>query len=237
MLNSLRIAIVCDWLTVYAGAERVVYEMHQLFPEAPIFTSLYKLEACPLFNKADVRESALRFFPFSREFHPLYFPFMPKAFERIDLSSYDLVLSSSHSAGKGVITKPETLHVSYCHSPMRYVWDRSHVYQKQYRPFLPFRIFYKPLLHRIRMWDRVAAERVDLFLANSKYIQSRIQKYYGRESTVIYPPVDLHHFTQTSERGENYLAVGRLIPYKQFDLLIEACNKLKRPLQIVGDGP
>lgn len=237
MLDSLKIAIVCDWLTVFAGAERVVYEMHQLFPNAPIYTTLYNRKACSQFKNADVRESWLRLVPGARSMHRLFLPSMPFIFERMDLSEYDLIISSSHSAAKGIITKPETLHVSYCHSPMRYVWDQSHSYQNQFRSFSPFRFLYKPVLHKIRLWDRLAAERVDKFLTNSAYVGQRIKKYYHRESDVIMPPVDLSFFTTSEVHGDSYLAVGRLIPYKRFDLVIEACKKMKRPLKIVGEGP
>ncbi len=237
MLDSLKIAIVCDWLTVFAGAERVVYEMHQLFPNAPIYTTLYNKGACPQFKTADVRESWLCLIPGARSAHRLFLPSMPMVFERLDLREFDLVISSSHSTAKGIITRPETLHVSYCHSPMRYVWDQSHSYQAQFRSFSPFRFLFKPMLHRIRLWDRLSAERVDRFLTNSAYVGQRIQKYYHRESEVIAPPVDLSFFTPSKARGDAYLAVGRLIPYKRFDLVIEACNKMKRPLKIVGEGP
>lgn len=237
MLDDLKIAIVCDWLTVYAGAERVVYEMHQLFPSAPIYTSLFNKKNCRVFDRADVRESRLKYVPGARNFHRMVFPLMPRVFESMDLSEYDLVISSSHSAAKGIITRPDTLHVCYCHSPMRYVWDQSHSYQKSYKSFLPFRIFYKPILHKIRMWDRMAADRVDRFIANSTYISKRIKKYYGRESDVIWPPVDLSLFTMSEMKGDAYIAVGRLIPYKRFDLAVEVFNKLKLPLKIIGDGP
>lgn len=237
MLDKLKIAIVCDWLTVYAGAERVVYEMHQLFPNAPIYTSLYNARRCPLFDKADLRESGLRYLPGARLKHQLVFPFMPGVFERIDLTAYDIVISSSHSAAKGIITKPETLHISYCHSPMRYVWDQSHQYQREYRSFSPLKFVYKPILHKIRMWDRVAADRVDHFLANSEYVGRRIDKYYGRESEVITPPVDLSYFRPAKGKRDYYLAVGRLIPYKRFDLAVQACERMGRKLKVVGTGP
>ena len=244
MLDSLKIAIVCDWLTVFAGGERVIYEMHQLFPRAPIYTTLYNKKKCPEFAQADVRQSWLRFIPGAKWAHRLFLPFMPLVFERLDLSEYDLVLSSSHSAAKGILTQPGTLHVTYCHSPMRYVWDHSHSYQNQFRSFLPLQILYKPLLHRIRLWDRLAAERVDRYLTNSKYVSARIQKYYHRESELIAPPVDLSFFVPDAEaqrmrttKKMAYLAVGRLIPYKRFDLAVKACKKLKRPLHIVGEGP
>ncbi len=237
MLDTLKIAIVCDWLTVFAGAERVVYEMHQLFPKASIYTTLYNKEGCPQFAEADVRQSWLRFIPGAKWAHRLFLPSMPKIFEGMDLRDYDLVLSSSHSAAKGILTQPRTLHVSYCHSPMRYVWDHSHSYQNQFRSFLPLKFLYKPLLHRIRLWDRLASERVDRFLTNSNTVAARIQKYYHKDSTVISPPVDLSFFSPGDQKGDAYLAVGRLIPYKRFDLVVEACKKLKRPLRIVGEGP
>lgn len=237
MIDKLKIAIVCDWLTVYAGAERVIYEMHQLFPHAAIYTSLYRKEACPLFKDADVRESKMRFIPGARRAHRLFFPFMPKVFERMDLSEYDIVISSNHSASKGIITKPSTLHISYCHSPVRYLWDHSHDYRKAFKKFRPLRWFYNPLIHRIRLWDRVAAERVDYYIANSSYIAARIKKYYRRDSVVIHPPVDLDRFTVQKKKDKYFLAVGRLIPYKRFDLLVQACSELNRPLKVVGTGP
>lgn len=237
MLDSLKIAIVADWLTVFAGAERVVYELHKLFPKAPIYTSLYDKDKCSVFSKAGIIESNLKYLPFARKFHRLFFPFMPMAFEKMDFSNFDIVISSSHSASKGIITKPETLHISYCHSPMRYVWDQSHSYQKNYRAFLAFRIFYKPLLHKMRIWDRIASARVDKYIANSSYVSDRIKKYYKRESTLIYPPVDLSFFRTHDKKSDYYLAVGRLISYKKFDLIIKTFNELMLPLKVVGDGP
>jgi glycosyltransferase involved in cell wall biosynthesis len=237
MLDNLKIAIVCDWLTVFAGAERVVYEIHELFPKAPIYTTLYNENKCQPFKNADVRESWLGKIPGARRFHRLLFPLMPRVFEGMDLSEYDIVISSSHSAAKGIITKPETLHISYCHSPMRYVWDHSHEYQQGQKRFKPLKFVYGPILHKIRMWDRIAADRVDFFIANSNYISDRIKKYYSRESVVLHPPVDLSAFLPAKEKGESYLAVGRLIPYKRFDLAVQACSDLGLDLNVVGTGP
>lgn len=238
MLDSLKVAIVCDWLTVFAGAERVVLELHELFPNAPIYTTLYNAQNCPQFAKADVRESRLRFIPGARHFHRLFLPWMPKAFESMDLDEYDLVISSCHSTSKGVLTSPRTLHICYCHSPIRYVWDQSHGYQAQFKSFSPFRFLFTPLLNKLRLWDRLAAERVDQYIANSSYVGERIQKYYGRKSTVIAPPVDLFKFSShEGEREEYYLAVGRLIPYKRFDLVVDACKAAGKKLKIVGTGP
>jgi len=237
VLDQKKIAIVCDWLTVYAGAERVIYEMHQLFPNAPIYTSLYRKEACPLFDDADVRESKLSLIPGARRAHRLFFPFMPKVFERMDLSEYDIVISSNHSASKGIITKPGTLHISYCHSPVRYLWDHSHGYRKGFKKFRFLKWIYRPLIHKIRLWDRIAAERVDHYIANSHYVAERINKYYGRGAEVIHPPVDLMRFSVHKKKEDYYLAVGRLIPYKRFDLIVEACTEMNKTLKIVGTGP
>ncbi|MBT4384318.1 glycosyltransferase [Candidatus Peregrinibacteria bacterium] len=236
MLDNLKIALVCDWLTVHAGAERVLYEMHMLFPNAPIYTSIYNKNACSEFKNAKVKDSALRYVPGAKKMHKLFLPFMPGIFERLDLSEYDLVISSNHSASKGIITKPETLHVSYCHSPMRYVWDRSHSYLKGQKNFALLRPLYKPMLHKLRLWDRIAADRVDHCIANSEHVSARIKKYYGRESEVILPPVDLTKFSKASKKEDYYLAVGRLIPYKRFDLVVQACESLGRPLKIIGSG-
>jgi len=236
MLDDLKIAIVCDWLTVYAGAERVIFEIHKLFPKAPIYTSLYNKEKCFLFKDADVRESWLKYVPGARNFHQLFLPFMPRIFEDMDFSEFDLVISSSHSVAKGIITKPNTLHVSYCHSPMRYAWDQSHAYVKNYKTFRPLSLVYKPILHKIRIWDKAAADRVDQFVANSDFVKARIQKYYRRDSKVVFPPVDLSFFSPANEKRDAYIAVGRLIPYKKFDLLVQAANKFGFKLKIVGVG-
>lgn len=236
MLDELKIAIVCDWLTVFGGAERVIFEIHNLFPNAPIYTSLFHARNCNQFSNAKIIESGLKKFPFARNFHRIYFPFMPKIFETMDFSEFDIVISSSHSAAKGIITKPETLHVTYCHSPMRYIWDRSHSYQSNFSDFKYLKFFYKPILHKIRKWDRLAAERPDQYIANSAYISKRIKKYYKKDSKIIYPPVNLEKFRVSRNHLDFYLAVGRLIPYKKFDLLVDTFNKNSLPLKIVGTG-
>ena len=161
---------------------------------------------------------------------------MPYAFEQFDFGEYDIVLSSCHSAAKGVITKPRTMHISYCHSPMRYCWDESHRYIEQYGLNPLIKTPAKKILTRMRVWDRAAADRVDFFVANSNYINKRIKKYYRRDSEVIHPPVDYDFFSTKPQRGEYFLAVGRLTPYKRFDLIIEVFNELKWPLVIVGSG-
>lgn len=231
-----RVAIVCDWLLNRGGAERVIQKLHELFPQAEIFTALYNPEKLPGFEKTVVHTSFLQKIPYAKQKHYFLLPLMPYAFEQFDLSKFDIVISSCHSASKGIITKPRTLHICYCHSPMRYAWDNCHEYIEKYGlPFLA-KERAKKLLHTIRMWDRLSADRVDFFLANSEHVRKRIQKYYRRDATVLYPPVETKHFEVAEKTGKYFLAVGRLTPYKRFDLLIQVFNKLRLPLRIVGAG-
>ncbi|PJC37175.1 glycosyltransferase family 4 protein [Candidatus Peregrinibacteria bacterium CG_4_9_14_0_2_um_filter_53_11] len=230
-----KVAIVCDWLVSRGGAERVISALAQLYPQAPIYTSIYNPEALPEFSEREVITSYIQKLPFAKSKHHLYLPLMPTAFEQFDLSEYDIVISSCHSCAKGVITKPRTLHISYCHSPMRYLWDSWHEYFANYGINPLLRSTARHLLHKLRIWDRLAADRVDKYLTNSRHVQERIQKYYRRESEVIYPPVETQ-FAIKPEQGQYYLAVGRLAPYKRFDLVVDAFNELQLPLVIVGTG-
>jgi len=162
---------------------------------------------------------------------------MPLAVEQFDLSDYEVVLSDSASFAKGVITRPKTLHICYCHTPTRYAWDDSHKYIEEFglpgfiKRFIPF------FMNYIRLWDREASLRVDKFVANSCFVAQRIKKYYNREAEVIYPPVDVRNFEIGDGRGNYFLMVGRLLAYKRFDIAVEAFNKLGKPLKIIGDGP
>lgn len=236
-MEEAKIAIVTDWLTDPGGAEKVVLAMHRMFPDAPIYTSVYDEKKLPQFSDADVRTSFLQKAIGAKKHHQWYLKWMPMAFEQFDLSEFDIVLSSCHSCSKGVITRPDTMHVCYCHTPMRYVWDDCHRYLKDYpwprivKKIVPY------FLHKIRLWDRLAADRVDFYISNSDYIGERIKKYYKRDSKTIYPIVETDDFYLSSEVGNFYLAVGRLIPYKRFDLIVEAFNHLGFPLKIVGRGP
>lgn len=232
-----RIAIVCDWLISRGGAERVISAISEMFPHAPIYTALYAKNVLPEFQERHVITSFIQKFPLSLRKHYMYLPFMPYVFEQFDLSKYDIVISSSHSCAKGIITKPETLHICYCHSPMRYAWDSCHEYFERYGIPKVFRKSAKKILHNLRLWDRLAADRVDFFIANSEHVQKRIAKYYRRDATVIYPPVAIEHFPLPQKNEQQYfLAVGRLAPYKRFDLLVDTFNELKMPLVIVGTG-
>lgn len=234
--TNLRTAIVCDWLTNFAGAERVILALANLFPQATLFTSIYNPIKCAAFKDREIRTSFIQHLPGARRHHQWYIKQMPYAFENFDLSDFDLVISSAHACSKGVITKPETLHVCYCHSPARYLWDNFHQYIRGYRTNFLVKKMAPYWLSDLRVWDFLAADRVDHFIANSKYIQRRIKKYYGRGSTVIYPPVAVKKFEMASGDGDYYLAVGRLTAYKRADLLVETFNRLGWPLKIAGVG-
>lgn len=234
-LKGKKVAIVCDWLTNLGGAEKVIMSLHKLFPEAPIYTTLYDRSRAKGFEKATIYTSFLQKIPLAQKKHPLFLAGMPMAIESFNLNDYDIVISSSHSVAKGVITKPHTLHVSYCHTPMRYAWEPWELEHRlqSFPRFLHNSI--KKKIHKIRIWDRLTADRVDHFMANSKYIAERIDKYYRKPSAVIHPPVDVEQF-HVSAAKDYFLMVGRLISYKRFDLVIEAFNELKKPLKIVGEG-
>jgi glycosyltransferase involved in cell wall biosynthesis len=239
--TKLKIALVCDWLTDFGGAERVLLALHEMYPDAPIFTTLYRPDNLPQFSDADIRTSYLQHIPFAATHHRAFFPFMPAAVEAWDFSEFDVVISSTSSGcAKGIITKPSTLHICYCHNPNRALWDGSHEYLKLHkhkynwlaRKFIPHQLM------KMRIWDRVAADRPDAFLANSNFVAKRIKRYYQREAQVIYPPVETKQFAPSGEKPGNYfLAVGRLIPYKRFDLAIQAANVIGAKLRVVGIGP
>ena len=235
-LKHLKIAIVCDWLTNQGGAEKVILGLHQLFPDAPIYTSLYNPDKLKGFERAEIHTSFIQKIPGAVTHHQLFLYLMPRAFESFDLDKYDIIISSSHSCAKGIIVKPGTLHISYCHSPMRYAWENHQNYIKEYaisglvKKIAPF------LIHRIRLWDRLSSDRVDQFIANSNYIKSRIRKFYRRDSEVIYPFIETANYTSHKTQSNFYLAVGRLTSYKKFDLIVDTFNRLELPLKIVGTG-
>jgi glycosyltransferase involved in cell wall biosynthesis len=233
----MKIAIVTDWMTNYGGAESVISAFCDLFPEAPVYTTIYKPEKMRELGKLkDVRTTYLQKLPIKK--HQLLLSLMPTAVEMMDLDEFDLVLSSCHSVSKGVITKPNTLHISYCHTPMRYAWE-SWDFETRLKKFP--RLLHPSIrkqIKKIREWDYCAAQRVDKYIANSSHIGQQIQKYYERDSDVIYPPVHTEKFKPVKKPTEDYyFSIGRLIPYKKFDLLVATFNKLKKPLKIAGTGP
>lgn len=232
----MKVALVHEWLTTLGGSERVVWAFHRLFPEAPVFTSVHRQDLLPReFQELDVRPSFLQRIPGATRHYQKLLPLMPLAFEQFDLSGYDVVLSSHHACAKGVITSPDTLHLSYVHTPMRYAWDLFHPYQQSMSPLM--RPLASLLLSQLRQWDVLSANRVDYFLANSKEVARRIQKHYRRPAHVIHPPIDTSLYERSEEVGEHYLVVSRFVPYKRVDLAIEAANRLGFPLKVVGAGP
>lgn len=232
--NKLKVAIVHDWLVSYAGADRVVDCMHHVFPDAPIYTLVYDKEKMPSwFRSYDIRTTWVQKLPFATKLYKKMLPLMPGAFEALDLSEYDLVLSSASSCSKGVITRPDAVHICYCHTPIRYVWDFYYTYRANANPLV--RAVMPSQMHKLRQWDKCAADRVDYFIANSRYIAQRIKKYYRRDSDVIYPCV---HINQSPfvEKEDFYLVVGRFTWYKRMDLAVAACTKLGRRLVVIGTG-
>jgi len=234
----MRVALIHDHLAQDGGAERVLAIFHKIYPEAPIFVLVYNREkANRVFCQAKIKTSFIQKMPGGQSRYQWYLPLMPLAFEKFNLFNYDLVLSSTSAFAKGVITRPETLHLCYCHTPTRYLWSDTHSYTKELKynrlikKFIPF------VLHKIRIWDRLAADRVDYFIANSENIRRKIKKYYRREATVIYAPVDLGKFYVSKNRGNYFLTGGRLVAYKKFDLTIKVFNRLGWPLKIFGAGP
>lgn len=235
---SQRVALIHDWLVGYGGAERVLLEMHALFPHAPVYTSLWQGETMPeAFHQLDLRTSFLQRLPRRLQKHRLLLPLMPLAFEALDLDAYDLVLSSSHACAKGVLTGPDTVHVAYLHTPIRYAWDMFHGYMRQsaLRPWQ--QALALPMLHYLRLWDQLNSQRIDHLLCNSHFVARRIAKYYRREATVIYPPVDLPPGLPQEPREDFYLIAGRHVPYKRVDLAIEAFSGSARRLVVAGTGP
>lgn len=230
----MNIALVHDWITNVAGGERVVLELAKAYNNPPIYTSVYDSKKAKAFSKLKVIPSFLQKFPLIKSKREFLIPLAPFAFEQFDFSKYNVVISSSSMASKGVITKPETIHICYCHTPSRYLWE----------PYLdpransgPFSMIRRKVAHLLRIWDRVAADRVDYFIANSNYVAKRIKKYYSRDSIVIYPPVNVDKFKPKDTYSDYFLFVSRLVGYKKCDLVIDAFNDLGLPLKIIGQGP
>lgn len=234
----MKVALVHDHLAQDGGAENVLRMFQEIYPEAPIFTLVYdSKKAHPAFRKSDIRTSFIQKLPGGVKHYQAALPFMSTAVEKYDLAGFDVILSSASAFAKGVLTSPQTLHICYCHSPTRYLWSDAHTYYKELRYNRLIKAFIPFALTKLRQWDRAAADRVDKFLANSRYVQGRIQKYYKASSDIIYPPVEVEKFSVASEPGDYYLTLGRLVAYKRYDLTIKAFNEIGRPLKIAGEGP
>lgn len=240
-----KIAIVHDWLVTFAGAEKVLEELIILYPEADLFSVVDFLndkDRLRIKNKK-AKTTFIQNLPFSKNKYRNYLPLMPLAIEQLDLSSYDVILSSSHAVAKGIITGPNQVHISYVHSPIRYAWDMQHQYLKESNLTQGFKgLFAKLILHYIRNWDYRTSNGVDIFLSNSDFIGKRINKVYQRNSITVYPPVDIQKFSHDIEKSvdneEFYITASRLVPYKKIDLIASAFKKMPlKKLIIIGDGP
>ena len=239
-----RVAIVHDWLTNMGGAERVVLAMHEAFPDAPIYTSVYEPEKVPLFDGLDVRTTRLQKWPRAlRRLHKFFPMLRVRAFQELDLDAYDIVLSSSSAEAKQVRkTRDDQVHICYCHTPIRYYWSHYAQYKRDpgfgklnwlVRLTMPF------LVPPLKRADYAAAQDVDVFIANSTEVQKRISKYYGKPAVVVHPPVDAERFTKLSkplDKRSGYIALGRQVPYKRIDLAVAACTSLKLSLTVIGNG-
>jgi len=237
----MKIALIHDWLVTYAGAERVLEQIIFCYPRVDIFSIVDFLDdrSRSFIRNKTINTSFIQKLPLAKKKYRSYLPLMPLAIEQFDVSAYDLIISSTHAVSKGVITGPDQLHISYVHSPIRYAWDLQHQYlresglDKGLKGWLA-----KWMLHKMRLWDVRTANGVDAFISNSKFIARRIRKVYGREATIIYPPVDVAAFTLKEVKDDFYLTASRIVPYKKIDLIVEAFSKIpQHKLVVIGDGP
>jgi glycosyltransferase involved in cell wall biosynthesis len=233
--RDLKVAIVHYWFVGYTGGERVVEALAGMFPQADLFALVAKpATLSPELKKHRLTTSFLQHVPGAVRWYRHFLPLQPFALEQLDLSGYDLILSSESGPAKGVLSPPETCHICYCHSPMRYLWNLYPSYRRGLAPFVG--AAFSVAAHYVRMWDLASAARVDYFVANSENVASRIRKYYRREALVVCPPVEISSGYIADKHGDYYLVVSRLVDYKRVDVAIQACNRLGRKLRIVGDG-
>jgi len=235
----LKVALIHDWLTSMRGGEKCLEILCELYPQADLYTLLHiKHQLSDIIERMHIQTSFIQHFPKGSKYYRYYLPFFPTAIEQFDLKGYDLVISTSHCVAKGILSMPDSIHVSYCFTPMRYVWDMHFDYFKGSRSTFK-KIFVPPFSNYLRMWDVTSSHRVDYFVTISRHVQKRIKKFYGRESTVIYPPVDCDFYqpsTSSGQEGEYFLMVTAFAPYKKVDIAIQAFNRSGKPLLIVGEG-
>ena len=233
----MKVAIVHYWLINMRGGEKVIEALCRIFPQADIFTHVVDPDALsPTLKQHTIHTSFINRLPRSKKWYQKYLPLMPRALEELDLTGYDLIISSESGPAKGVIAPPDALHLCYCHSPMRYLWDQHHVYRRDSGRLTGAVL--SLVAPRLRVWDTASAARIDRIIANSHHVANRVEKYWRRSSDVVFPPVDIGEFATApaSELGDYYLWVGELAPYKRPDLLIEAFNENEKPLIVIG-GP
>ncbi len=237
----MKVALVHEWLTTIAGSEKVLEAAAELYPDAPVHALVCDPDAIcnSTLSQHCIRTSFLQHLPLSRRYHRLFLPLMPLAVEQFDLREFDVVISSNHVVAKGSLTRADQLHIAYIHTPLRYGWDLYFDYMAEAKlGWGPRGLIWRLAAHYLRQWDVITANRVDAFIANSRYIARRIRKIYRRDAQVVYPPVDIDRFAgPDQDREDFYLVVSRLVPYKRVDVIIEAFNRLKLPLVVVGTGP
>ena len=237
-IDQLKVALIHDWLTGMRGGEKVLEVFCELFPEAPIFTLLHNSgTVSDTLASREIHTSFIDRLPFKMRGYRRFLPLFPTAIEQFNLKEYDLILSSSHCVAKGIIPSPESLHISYLHTPMRYVWDMYQDYFGKKRVGKLSGMVIPPIANYLRNWDVSSSNRVDWYLANSQHVANRIKKYYRRDADILHPPVETSLFKATSSHDNFDLVVSALVPYKRVDLAIEAYNRLERKLVIIGDGP
>ena len=242
MSKIINTAVVADWLVTYAGAERVLCEMLKTVPHADLYAVIDFIDETTRkkhFQGKLAQTTFIQHLPFAQKKYRNYLPFMPYAIEQLDVSKYDVVVSSSHAVAKGILTGPDQLHISYVHSPIRYAWDLQHQYLNELHLNKGLKsLIIRWLLHKIRLWDYRTANGVDHFVANSKFIARRIKKVYGREADVIYPPVNTDMFQVQENKDNFYITASRMVPYKKIDLIVESFSHMKdKKLVVIGDGP
>lgn len=235
----MKIALVHDFITQLGGAEKTLAVLHEIWPDAPVYTLFYDHKKQEKYFKGwDIRVSPIQNLPFGVNKYRWYLPLMPAAVERFNLSDFDLVISDCSAYAKGVLTKPNTLHLSYIYTPTRYLWSDTYQYMDSLKG--AEKVVSKivaPILSNLRVWDRLASQRPDHLIAISDFIAKRIKHYYQRESKIIFPPVEVDQFRISDQIEDYYLIISRLAPYKKVDLAIQAFNELKLPLKIIGTGP
>lgn len=238
MVKARSIAIVHDWFEEYSGAEKVTKSLLDLLPGAKLFSLVNHMddETKKYFGDKQIKTTFIQRLPFSKRHFRFYLPLFPLAVEQLNVSNYDLVIASSHNVSKGALVTHNQILVCYCHSPIRYAWDLYHLYTQQAITSKIKRVFAKTFLHYIRMWDYMAAQRVDFFIANSEYVRYRIKKNYNRDSIVIHPPVDTHKYSISEEVEDYYVTVSRLVPYKQIDKIVQAFVENGKKLLVIGQG-
>ena len=232
----MKVAIVHYWLVTMRGGEKVLEELCKLYPEADIYTNVYNpKKISDEIKKHRIFTTKVNRFPFAKKLYQKYMPFMPNALMELDLTSYDLVISSESGPAKGVCPSPNAYHVCYCHTPMRYLWDMYHQYFEKSNCIVKF--FMKKMIPSLRLWDVMSSNLVDCFVANSNYVASRIKRYYNRDATVIFPPCDIEKYiNNTRDPKDFYLFFGQLVGYKKADLAIKACIASNKKLVVIGDG-